>query len=355
MAQTAQHEVAAAIKDLHDCKESVRQMLLVALPSSFGPDLHPYQQETGAMIRKSLEQARVNAGEARVVASQRVQEAQTVLEALQADKQSTESDVEAAQSALSDKTVFLEAARTSVTSEETLCEAAKDALSGVEAERQKQEAAKGAVESIQNGSLRMLLDGGWEDEEVRDMCIDGVCSYLNQENADAVLLAALPKALARRPAEYGVFDKIAIEEASRVMSEKLAKCTADLAQGEEQFEDVKAEYRGAWAILDLAREKVESAAVECEKAEAALQEATVQNKIALSKVQDQQKTLESLQSEVELASAGVEQYEKALAALGQLAAGIQEEGEDKENVSLPCLAAKGDAMELDHQQPAAVA
>merc|ERR1712232_689544 len=67
----------------------------------------------------------------------------------------------------------------------------------METERQKLESAKAEVESLQTGSFRMLLDGGWEDEEVRDACIDAVCSYLKDQGADAVLLAALPKALTR--------------------------------------------------------------------------------------------------------------------------------------------------------------
>merc|ERR1719262_1838030 len=125
----------------------------------------------------------------------------------------------------------------------------------------------------------MLLDGGWEDEEVRGACIEGVCGYLSNEGADVVLLASLPKALARRPTEYGTFDKIAVDEALRFLSDKVAECTAQLAEGEEQFEDAKAEHAGACAILDLAREKVQAATEVRDNADTAHQNAIVDKKV----------------------------------------------------------------------------
>merc|ERR1740117_13145 len=111
------------------------------------------------MLRKSLEQARGGAGEAQVGASQRLEEAKVVLETLQADADSTAGTEAGARLVLNEKIEALEAAQATVTSEEALCAEAADAKALVAEERQKHEAAKAEVESVQNGTFRMLLDG----------------------------------------------------------------------------------------------------------------------------------------------------------------------------------------------------
>jgi len=298
------------------------------------------------MLRKSLEQARGGAGEAQVGASQRVEEARVVLETLQADADSTTSTEEGARRTLNEETEALEAAQATVTSEEVLCSEAADAKALVAEERQKHEAAKAEVESVQNGTFLTLLGGGWEEEEVRDMCIEGVCGYLQSEGADVVLLAALPKAFRCRPAECGAFDKIAVDEASRYISAKVAACNAQLAQGAEEFEDITAEHSGAQAILDLAREKVEAASKVRDSAEAALSSATVDKKLALSKVMDQDTALAASLSESVLADAKVQQLDLALRSLAQLEAGEVAETENKENVM---EGSKENIMEVDDE------
>lgn len=305
------------------------------------------------MLRKSLEEARARAGETQVTCAQRVKEAETILEALKADAESTTGSQEAARQFLSEKISALEAAQATVVSEEAICEEAKVAKAAVDQERQQLEAAKAEVESVQNGSFRMLLDGGWEDEEVRDDCIEGVCSYLTNADTDAVLMAALPKALKHRPAECGVFDKIALEEADRLFSEKVAAYTAKLAEGEEKFEDISAEYSGACAILDLAGEKVEAASQGRDEADSALSNITVDKKLAQSKVMDQDKALAALLAESTMAEAMTQQLEGALNALSQLEAGEnvdKENQENKENVMAVDQESTGKAMEVD--QPA---
>jgi len=218
-------------------------------------------------------------------------------------------------------------------------------------ERQKLEAAKAEVESIQNGSFRMLLDGGWEDDEVRDACIDAVCSYLKSEGADGVLLAALPKAFGCRPTECGSFDKIAVDEAVRTIADKVAACASQLAEGNERFEDVKAEYLGAWAILDLAREQVQEAGEVRDNADSELQRATVDKKLAQSKVLDQDETLNTLLSESTLFSAKVQQLDAALSSLAQLEAGEEVEQESKENVAMAVdFEGKDKTMAIDQVQ-----
>merc|ERR1719487_1388824 len=63
------------------------------------------------MLRKCLEDARTAAAEAQICSSQRAKEAQTVLEALQADAESTVGAEEAARAVLSEKVAEVEAAQ----------------------------------------------------------------------------------------------------------------------------------------------------------------------------------------------------------------------------------------------------
>lgn len=302
------------------------------------------------MLRKCLEEARAAAGEAQVGIAQRVKEAQTVLETLQADKESLTATEEAAHVVLSEKVAALETAQAEVKSEERLCEEAEAGKASVMAERQTLEAAKGEADSIQNGSLQMLLDGGWADEELRDACIDAVCSYLKSEGADGVLLAALPKAFGCRPAECGAFDKIAVDEAVRAISDKVAACATQLAEGDERLEDVKAQYLGAWAISDLAREQVQAASEVRDNADSALQRATVDTKLAQSKVTDQDLILSTCLSESTIFDAKLKQLDVALSALAQLEAGEEAEQENKENVMAVDFEGKDTTMAMDHVQ-----
>jgi len=360
----AQVQVAIALKELNGCSDSVKQLLLAALPNAFGSDKHQFQTEAAVMLRKALEDGRAAAGEAQIAASQRLEESKTSLEALQADAEASASSEEAARAVLADKVAAVETARATVKQEKTMCDDAQSSKAEVAAERQTHEAAKAEVESVQNGMFRMLLDGGWEDEEVRDAGIDAVCGFLSNDGVDAVLLAALPKALACKPTNAGPFDKMAVEEASRIFSEKVAACDAKLAEGQENFEDITAEHLGASAILDVARETELAANEVRDQANTAVQTAVVEKKLAKSKVMDQKVALEAVAAEELLAAARVQQLDVALTSLAQLEAGepMEVDQENKENaentgsklnVMLVDDASKGDAMVVD-QTPVGV-
>jgi len=355
-AATAENQIATAIKELNGCSEPLKQLLLTTVPNAFGSNLHKFQIEAASMLRKSLEQGRAAAGEAQIASAQTVEEVKTALEALNAGSESAVATQEAAQSVLDEKTTALETAKVTKKREVELCEEAHTAQGEVSAKRQKLEADKAEIESVQNGSFRMLLDGGWEDEELRDECIDAVCSYLKTEGADPVLLAALPKALQHKPADCGNFDKVAVDEALRVIHEKVSTCAALLAEGEEEYEDVKAEHLGAWAISDVAREKELAASDERDTAYGALQDRIVDKKLAVNAVDEQNETLTSSLSKQTLADGKVLQLEVALGAFAQLEAGEPEEAaeENKENAPAVVADVKGDAMAVD-ETPVAVA
>jgi len=340
----AQGQVAGALKELNDLPESIKQMLLQALPHSFGPNVvHPFQKEAGVMVRKALEEGRTEAETRQAAAAQHVKEARTVLEALQADAESNVASEDAARAVLAEKVATLQNAVATVKNEEIMLGNVVAERDIAAAEQEKLEAGKAEVESIQNGSFRVLVDGGWEDEEVRDVCMDGVCGYLTAQGVDAVLMAALPKALGLRPEDRGAFDKASIEAANTFILEKVASCNADVSQGDEKFGDIKSEHLGAWAILDLAKEEVAAATQVRDNSESELQKATVDKKLAHSKVSEQDAALADLLAESTMADAKVQQLEQALNAIVQLEAGEPE-----------IQAEKDDAMEVDAENTVAV-
>jgi len=341
---TAQGQVATALKELSDCPENVKQMFLTSLPNVFGPDLHQYQKDVASMMRSSLEAARSSAMHAQNATGEKVEEARTTLEVLQANLESTQGSEDAARSLLDEKIVALEQAKAQVNTEEGNYEQAKASKDSVADEKEKLEVSKAEVDSVMNGSFQMLLNGGWEDDEIRDVCIAAVCDYLTEEDGDVVLMAALPKALLFPPATRGTFDTIAIDEAHRTISEKVSAIDVQLAAGEEKFEDATAESLGAWAIWDVARDNENIACEVRDKVDAELQAATVDKKLAVSNVHDQDATLANALSQATLLESKVQQLDLALAALTQLETGELLEKElakeedamvvDKENVSV---------------------
>jgi len=356
---TAQGQVATALKELSDCPENVKQMFLTSLPNVFGPDLHQYQKDVASMMRSSLEAARTSAVHAQDATAEKVKEARTALEVLQANHESTQASEEAARSLLDEKTVALEQAKAQVNTEEKNYEQAKASKDSVADEREKLEVSKAEVDSVMNGSFQMLLNGGWEDDDIRDVCIAAVCEYLTEENCDVVLMAALPKALLFPPAKRGTFDTIAIDEAHRTISEKVSAIDVQLAAGEEQFEDATAESLGAWAIWDVARDHERTASEVRDKVDAELQAATVDKKLAVSNVHDQDATLANALSQATLLESKVQQLDLALAALTQLKTGELLEKEedamvvDKENASVADNRNMGSVMMVDKDTKAA--
>lgn len=336
---TAQRQIATAIKEIHDLPEAVKEMFLIGLPNAFGPNAHQYQKDFASMLRKGLDQARASALEAQAAKERDTKEAQTVLEVCQADMESKKAAEDAARAVLTEKLTALEEAQAKVKAEEVICAKAEGAKQLLSAERQRLESEKAEVESVKSGSLRMLMDGGWEEEEVRDACIDAVCHYLQSQGSDAVLLAALPKALKRKPAECGPFDKMAVDEAFRFVSAKVDSLEAQLAAGQEELDDAIAVHLGAWAILDVAGDKVSLANEERDAADAAVQNAVVEEKLAASKVMDQDTVLATILSEATLLQSKAQQLDLALNALSTLEAAGQEE--DKENAMVVDVQGKG--------------
>jgi len=346
----AQKKVASALKEHKDLPESIKKMLLHALPHAFGADVHEMQQQAAQMIRKALADGRLAAEEAQDAAAAKVKEAEATLETLRADVEASVSSEREACELVSEKAEVLEALEAKVKDEQKFVDAIKAEKAEVAAEQETLEKEKAKVETIQNVSFRMLLDGGWSDESLRDDCLEDVCNYLNTHGVDTILMAALQKTLLLKPEERTAFDTVALEEASKFIAEKAAECTATLSQGQERFSDFHAEYLGAWSIWDLARDEARVATEARDGAEKARQKAIVDKKQAKLKVTEQEKLVDNLLKESTAADNKIKQLEDALAAIAQLEAGeeaMQDITESKEDSAMEVDASNESAMTVD--------
>lgn len=121
--------------------------------------------------------------------------------------------------------------------------------------------------------------------------------------------------------ERGPFDNIAVEEANRVMSEKLSGLVAELAAGAEKWDDATAEHLGAWAICDCARDQERAATEARDSADSALQTAIENKKLAAAKAVEHEAGLNTKLSEATLLESKVQQLDLALTSLAQLESG----------------------------------
>merc|ERR1712232_46071 len=126
-------------------------------------------------------------------------------------------------------------------------EEAKDRLCK-EREQVKQEKAQ--HHAVADGSLHLLLEGGWEDEEMKSAVIDAVLSHLGTCKADEVLIAGAPSALGVKPESRHPFDIITVDAIVEVFKGQESKIDERLAQGEADEELMRAHALGMWAVAD---------------------------------------------------------------------------------------------------------
>ncbi|CAE8728061.1 unnamed protein product, partial [Polarella glacialis] len=83
---------------------------------------------------------------------------------------------------------------------------------------EKLRAEQSAGTAISEGSLRMLMEGGWEDEELMQAAVDAVTEHLTNIHAEKALVAAVAGGLAVKPAARGLFDQITLESLTEVLA-----------------------------------------------------------------------------------------------------------------------------------------
>merc|ERR1712139_213239 len=148
-----------------------------------------------------------------------------------------------------------------------------------------------------------------------------------------------------------------VDAALQTITEKVSTLTEQLAAGEEKYQDAEAEYLGAWAVLDTARDEEKTASKKRERTASDLEDISANKKLAVAKVTEQDRNVASVLSEATLLDCKVQQLELALGALDKLEAGEEEEDAevaDKENTANVVVAdCKSHSMAAEQENIAA--
>jgi hypothetical protein len=321
------------------------KMFLHALPHIFGGERHEFQIRLASMLREVLKQAREQQAGKQASTTTSLEETTAILEKLQQEKSEADAEAEKAKTIVEEKTTVLtEKQRIAVSEaqrhEETLIE--NDFVKKHYAEL---EASKNEIDSVVNGSLSMLVSGSWDSEEARDDYLKPVMDYLQQIGCDKVLLAALPKALGCNPEKRGDFARFSVDETVNCLNEKVASITKLLEEGAVKFEEANAENLGAWAIAEVARD-AENAALDAKNtAEGQLHQATINDKLVQSKVDDTKMDVERIIAEQTLIEAKITNIDAAVGEMDKLEIEVVEPSAEnmetnKENIDVASPAAK---------------
>jgi len=134
-------------------------------------------------------------------------------------------------------------------------------------QRQEDRQERAQVAAVVEGALRMLVSGGWDDEETKGESVEAVDSLLVDVKADKVLVAAALPALGQKPDSRAKYDSVVVDEVMRVLPAHLSDLDSKLQASEAEEVDKQAEILGLWAIADCARDSSSAAAGELANAQ----------------------------------------------------------------------------------------
>jgi len=126
--------------------------------------------------------------------------------------------------------------------------------------RKEEQAEKSRVAAVVEGPLRVLVDGGWDDEDAKAGAIKAVSGLLGDVSAEQVLTAAAPRALGQKPDSRGKFDCMAVDAIMKVLPSHLSSLEAKLKESDFEETHKKAELLGLWAIADVSGDAATAAA-----------------------------------------------------------------------------------------------
>jgi hypothetical protein len=324
---------------------STTKMFLHALPHMFGGERHEFQVRLATMLRECLNQAREKQAEKQAAAATSLQETKATMEKLQQEKTEAEAEVEKSKEIAEEKAGVLTEKQRVAAAEAQLHKETVEGNDFVAKHHAELEESKNGIDSIVNGSLSVLVSGSWDNEEAREDYLKPVMDYLQTMGCDKVLLAALPKALGCSPEKRGDFAKLSVEEAVNRLKEKVASITKSLEESKVKFEEAKAEDLGAWAIAEVARD-AETAALDAKMtAESHLAKATIDDKLAFSKVDDIKMDVERIVAEQALIETKISNIGAAIGEMDKLETEVPEPTPEsvetnKENIDVASPAAK---------------
>jgi len=329
-----------------------RQMLLEGLPHAVvsAGVRHEYQGDFARLVQEAL------------LSTQRwVEEKQaTWTEGVQ----SAESQMNEKKAALAEAAAREEAARVEFQAKEALHaqieqeveQAGSDHMeveqqnAGMMQARNKLREETATAEAVFEGSFRMLLDGGWADDEMKMDALAAVQQHLESIQAENVLQAAAPGALSLRPEARRAFDKVTTDSLVETFQSHAASLDAKLKEGDATEKEAWAEGLGLWALLDVARDKELAARKAKLEAKVALQEATKAHQDAIGEVAEQDTALNRFLAEQTSWGSKAKEVAEAQAAMERL---IAYDGEADVEMAEEPAAQEAEVAEKTSPMPAA--
>lgn len=310
--------------------EDARTMLLSALPHAVGTSgltvRHRFQQGFLSLVQGALEAGREGSLQAvKGVEYEKTEAEQQAVEAskaLEAAKAALEAAVAGAAAAAEDSA---EAAKAAKDAEMEHMEA-KKTFSGVLESFQELEEERAKVGVVVDGSLRMLLDGGWDDEEGKAIAVQAVTSYMREIKASVAVTAAAPQALGLKPQDRQAFDLISVDAINKVFDGHLAALDQKLVAEAPRRQRIDAQVLGLWAVADCAQDEALEARV------ASLAAKRGQESAALALEQEQGEVVKQEAATVEREAkrarleTRVQELEDAVTAVARLASTTLAEG-----------------------------
>jgi len=231
-------------------------------------DRHQMQISMLGMVTEALEKAQGEAQEAEAAAKEDMKTSHEQLEALKATATAASETLAAARTKVSEKKEAVGECKRCIATEEqeyrkadALDRSGKKVMAGIE-KRKKQ--ASALLASILE---KEFLSANGEEVKKNEDTADAVKEYLLEADADAVLIAAVPSVLDKGASERTGFDVVVYSTVKELLEKKVANLDTEIEAEAARQEDAHAEALGAFALVDLANERMESARVELKEAE----------------------------------------------------------------------------------------
>lgn len=316
-------QVQQVLESAEGYPSAARQMLLEGLPHCIAgaDERHAYMDQFGELLGEAITELTGLANEKQAACDKAVAEAEAEAMEAKAAHEAAAAAAEAAKGAAEARRAEAAAQQKAVNAAQKEHKQAEKQGNQESRERTKLREHHSKLVSVSEGSLRMLQEDGWEDEEVMTAAVHAVQECLEAIGAENVLLAAAPSALGKRVADRKPFDEITVGAVSEVLAKHVAQLGEEIAKMEPAEKEAQAELLGLWAIADVARDNLTKAQELAAEAEAASEAAADAESEAQAQAKVQQKVLKAAVAEQEAACEQVAALGAAQAAMARLLAG----------------------------------
>lgn len=253
------HVIAAAVENVDFVVPGTnanREMLVAMMPAvlSTPVDVRHAHQHTLAGTFKEL----FLAEESRL--TDRVAEVETKVTEADSELAARKATTASAEAALKQKSDELKAKQVELAAEVQVTRDAESTLKQATSELTSLEEIKGfdaeeleAAANLKIERFLVLKEGTWEGESVPKEHVKALQSFFRKIRADTSMVAALPLALGRRPADRSEFDELVVGELEKMLESKLLTLTQKISNNESELVAKKGEKESAESALAAAK------------------------------------------------------------------------------------------------------